>query len=789
MSRTIAIRPRRSAAVGLVFAAALLSAEAFGQPTFERAERTAGATDRELAAISVSLEELKNSYGLAMAPSVTKVERRLRQGEVHFLLKDYLRASVALLDVVEDPALASHPQYDDCVFLLAESLRLSRNFSGARRYYEQILGSSRGERLKDVVLGLLEISGATGRFEDVDRYIERLRQAKTLSRPGVDYIYGKMLYRSQVPENVERAYKIFEGISTGSSVSARAAYYAGVTLVRLGRYREAIAQFKVALARVPQGAPGTQLRDLTNLSLGRLYQELGMVTESADTYQEISQDSPYFADMLYEVAWVQVTAANQAEEPAAKRKSFNRALRALEILMATAPSSRLYPQARILQGNLMIRLGASEDAYDTFQTIIDDYGDARDELMTLIRTNDPRKFFDQLLAADIARVDASPILPPLAVNWAMDEEQVGRAVGMQRDLADSATFLRESRELVDTLERALAGEQRYNMFPGLREARSQTIGTENRMLNAQRRILELERSLVFPALTEPERNKLDLVHAQARQIEQEIAELPFDTNQVESTRTELKNRFLDAGRSSHRLRYRIYGMRAQVVAVEKWYREQGARLNAEERALLEQRIADAKIALSLVDDEQVNLEREIAVAADLIDGDAGRTRSLRLRAQFDRVLDEEVGMLRAYRPRVPGDYQSVFIRIDGQRSQLARFNQTLKELQAGLDRRVDGKADEIRQAVLAEVRKLTDYEQERLQLAVDTRAMLGPVAKETLNNVGAQFSDLVLKADVGIIDVAWARKRAQTEKVNNIIQEQQRAVRELELEFADALRE
>ena len=514
-----------------------------------------------------------------------------------------------------------------------------------------------------------------------------------------------------------------------------------------------------------------------------------MVTESADIYQEISQDSPYFADMLYEVAWVQVTAANQAKAPEAKRKSFNRALRALEILMATAPSSRLYPRARILQGNLMIRLGASEDAYDTFQTIIDDYGDARDELMTLIRSNDPRKFFDQLLAADIARVDASPILPPLAVNWAMDEDQVGRAVGMQKDLADSATFLRESRELVDTLERALAGEQRYNMFPGLREARSQTIGTENRMLNAQRRILELERALVFPALTEPERNKLDLVHARAREIEQEIAELPFSTNQVESTRTELKNRFQDAGRESHRLRYRIYGMRAQVVAVEKWYREQGARLSAEERALLEQRIADAKIALSLVDDEQVNLEREIAVAADLIDGDAGRTRSLRLRAQFSAVLDEEVAMLRGYRSRVQGDYQSVFIRIDGQRSQLERFNQTLKELQAGLDRRVDGKADEIRQAVLAEVRKLTDYEQERLQLAVDTRAMLGPVAKETLNNVGAQFSDLVLKADVGIIDVAWARKRAQTEKVNNIIQEQQRAVRELELEFADALRE
>ena len=777
-------------AAALVIVGALgLPGELLAQPSVRGANRSATRTDRELAKIATSLDDLKTLYGLATAPSVSKVERRLRQGEVHFLLKDYLRASVALLDVVDDPSLASHPQYDDCVFLLAEALRLSRNFSGARRYYERILNRSENDRLKDVVLGLLEIAGATGHFEDVDRYIARLREAKTLSRPDVDYIYGKMLFRTRLPDNVERAHGIFQAIPTGSSVSARASYYAGVALVRLQRYQQAIDQFKATLSRIPSGAPGAQLLDLTNLSLGRLYQELGMVTESADTYQEISQDSPYFADMLFEIAWVQVTAANQATEVEGKRKSYNRALQALEILMATAPSSRLYPKARILQGNLMIRLGASEDAYDTFQTIIDDYGDARDELVSLIRTNDPRRFFDQLLAEDEARVDSGPILPPLALNWALDEVHVGRAVSMQRDLSDSATFLKESRELIQTLEIALAGEQRYNMFPGLREARSQTIGTENRMLNAQRRVLDLERSIVFMVLTEPERGRLDRIHAQVREIEEEIAELPFSTDQVESTRSELRNQFLESGRQSHRLRYKIFGMRAQVVAVERWYRENGAKLSTDERALLEKRIADAKIALSLVDDEQVNLEREIALSADLVGGDAGRTRSQRLRSQFNSVLEEEVALLRSYRQRVPSDYQAVLTRIDGQRAQLTSYKERLRALQATLDRRVDRKADEVRQAVLAEVRKLRQYEEERLQLAIATRSMLGPVAKETLNNVGDQFSELVLKADVGIIDVAWARKRDQTDKVNNIIQEQQRAVRELELEFADALRE
>ena len=571
-------------------------------------------------------------------------------------------------------------------------------------------------------------------------------------------------------------------------MSPRATYYAGVALVQLGKYKEAVEQFKLAQSRVPAGEANEKLRDLTNLSLGRLYQELGLVSQSADIYQEISQDSPYFADMLYEIAWVQVTAANQSEGED-RRKAYNRALQATELLMATAPDSRLYPQARILQGNLMIRLGAPENAYDTFQTIVDNYGDAHTELMGLMRAKDPRQFFDQLLAADLAQVDAAPILPPLAVNWALDEEQVERAVEMQRDLADSETFLRESRELVNTLELALAGEQRYNMFPGLREARSQTIGTENRMLNAQRRLLDLERSIVFPALTEPEQAKVDLVHARARDIEREIAELPVSTSQVESTRAKLRNEFLEAGRQAHRLRYRVYGMQAQVVAVEKWYREYGSELSATERAMLERRLAAAKASTLEVEAEQQALEREIGNAAALVDGDAGRTRSLRLRARFDEVQEEEVKLLRSYRNRVPSRLQGVLTRIDGQRGQLERFNDALNRLQVSLDRRVERKADEMRQAVLTEVRKLASYEDERAQLAVDTRAMLGPVARQTLNSVGRQFRNLVLKADVGIIDVAWARKQAQTEKVNTIIQEQQRAVRELELEFADALRE
>ena len=62
-----------------------------------------------------------------------------------------------------------------------------------------------------------------------------------------------------------------------------------------------------------------------------------------------------------------------------------------------------------------------------------------------------------------------------------------------------------------------------------------------------------------------------------------------------------------------------------------------------------------------------------------------------------------------------------------------------------------------------------------------------PVAADSLSAVAAEFNDLVLKADVGIIDVAWARKQGVTDKVSTLVRELQDKTRELEIQFNDVL--
>ncbi len=756
--------------------------------SFDKATQLANEVDSEIAVMQRDLDVVEKGYGAPVPTEVTKVDRRLREGEIHFLLNDYLRASIVLLDVVEDEANKSHPRYDDCVFLLAESLRKSKNYSGARRNYEEILPRASGDRLKDVVLGLLEIANATNHYEDVDRYIGRLRQAGTLSRPDVDYIYGKMLFRSASndPSQIQRALEVFRGVPAGSSVSGPASYYAGVALVRLGRYEDAITQFQDTIAK---GKGNAQLLELANLSLGRLYQELGQISKSTDAYQEISQNSPYFSDMLYEVAWAHVTSANKATQEAEQKQEFLRALQALELLMAASPTSRLYPEARILQGNLQIRLGAPETAYDTFQTIVDRFGGARDKLAELRVHGDPREFFDQLMSRDLDAVMATSILPPLAVSWALEEQDMGRAVAMQQDLDASSKYLKESRELVEMLSDALIGEQKYRMVPGLARARAKALSIENRIIAVDDRLRSIERRALLAYLSEGDRAKIAEIDGRADALEKELDALPMSDTDVEANREKIKESYLETSRHAYRLTYRVGAMRAQLVAVELWLGQNREHLTADAIRLTQSRIKASRAEVTELEEALDALQSEIRRATMMAESDAGRTRAMRTRDQLEGVLAEETALLHGRRAAAPGDLQGLFARLDQQRGGLAKIGENLARLQTSLDAQVRDRVDEIRKEIAVEVNRMGQYETEQGELSQETDRLLGPVASRTLESVGEQFRDLVLRADVGIIDVAWARKQVETEKVNALIKEQRERTQELEEEFSDVLKD
>lgn len=719
-----------------------------------------------------------------------RLERRLREGEIHFLLNDYLRAAIVLFDVVDKPENQSHPRYDDAVFHLAESLRQLENYSESRAYFEQLLDRARGERLKQVVLSLLEIANQTRRYDKVEEYVDRLRQSGGLAQPEVDYIHGKTLYQSAEgdPQKLQASYQAFKAVPADHKLAPSAAYYAGVTQVQLGRYAESVPEFETAARLAGKKGEGKPVYELAQLSLGRVHFELGNIEKAVDAYQEIGRSSPHFSDMLFEVAWAHVKAAKQAEDDATRQTAMTRALRMAEILMASAPDSQLFPEARILEGNLQIKLGAPESAYDTFQSIVDAYGGARTELANLIASNpDPRQFFDQLVQSDMHNVGAKELLPPIAITWANKAPEMRQAVNVLSDLQTSDQHAKDSRELVDTLSLAIRGEQRYNLFKGIAEARTKAVGVENRLLLVDRRLLNLERRMLLPYLDSADQARLDAAYARRSTLEAEIAALPQSAEQAEQTRTGISEAYREVEHRAFRQAYQVSSMRAQLAAIDVWLGNNRSQLTAEQADLISNRLTEAREQVAEIERELEDLQSRIRTVSAVSGGDAGRARAETLRAEYREVLVEEADILRSMRSRLPASLASIPARMDGQRAAADQMRTELQRLQRGLDEQIESKVAEVREQIDTEQRRLGEYEQEYAVLRTETDTMLGPVATETLHTVADEFKQLVLRADVGIIDVAWARKQGITDKVGELVQEQQEKTRELELEFSDVL--
>jgi hypothetical protein len=98
-------------------------------------------------------------------------------------------------------------------------------------------------------------------------------------------------------------------------------------------------------------------------------------------------------------------------------------------------------------------------------------------------------------------------------------------------------------------------------------------------------------------------------------------------------------------------------------------------------------------------------------------------------------------------------------------------------------------AEVIRQKIAIESRNLEDYRQEVTTDEGSAGGLVGRIAYQSFRRVRRQVYDLVLKADVGIIDVAWTRKRGDADKIQKLASDKDRQLRLLDDDFREVLEE
>ena len=715
--------------------------------------------------------------------SDTFVEERLTDGELYLRLEDYLRAAILFTDIVDH--YPTHRAYPEALFLLGESLFFADDYLGARKRYAEVIDRSSeptfSPYLQMALSRLIEIAIYTRDFRDVDGYFVRLEAlpSSTLSVTTA-YFRAKYLYNRAVPIDdvlnapanaairgvdqgrLEQARKGFIAIPSGTEFSLRSKYFVGTIHTLRGEYLDAIAAFHGVLGHEPDHEQERRVVELTYLALGRLYYETEHLEQAVEAYRAVEQTSPHFDEALYELAWtyIRMGDAIQAE-------------RALEVLSVAAPDSALNADGKVLRGDLLARTGRYDEAEVVFDEVRATFGPIRDDLELTRREHpDLHAYFRQVVRENLDDFDIDDFLPESARRWIDLEGDYERALEVLADLSESKKLVRETKELAERITAVLSAPNRVSVFSDLRRQRERTTGIRNRAARTRATLIDNEAQARGNRPGEVER-----VRARRREIQAQVMKMPVETEDFIERDLGKLEEYRAAERDLQGLRVEILGLEARIVASRSGLVAVDPE-KVDPRALRSQ-LEGHEAEVKDYEEELTWIRRRLEVGRLHIGvGDKRYQADDAERAKFIDLVDRERKLAGSGGP----GYDTAFSRIVAVERQL---DQRDAEVAAMVQRRVSS----MLVVVDEETANLARYRASLGSLEGETEDVVGAITYLNFNRVHGRFYDLVLRADVGKIDVSWARREDHRLRIDALTRERARELQALDDEFRDVMDE
>ncbi|MCA9668443.1 MAG: tetratricopeptide repeat protein [Myxococcales bacterium] len=730
---------------------------------------------RELTELEQQARSLAIRHNAAAGAQSQLAEHRLVDAQVLYNLRDYTRAAIILLDYVTK--YQSTRGYPEALFYLADSLYQKRDFLSARRYFRKIVNEVKGRYYQEALQRLIELSLHTGDTSNVASYLAALANIPQAQlKPSVPYVKGKYFY---FKGDIDQAIAAFRSIPQGQDYYMQGQYFVGAALVRKKDYAGAAQVFQSLLRVQPKSSAEKHVRQLTHLALGRLFYQKNKISEAIDQYQKVSRRSKEFDTALYEICWAYVKAGK-----------YKRALRALELLVLAQPNSPFIPQVKVLQGNLLIRLKQWGRATDLFQKTRDKFAPVHKRMKQIMSEHtDPNVFFDVLLARNLGDLAVTIQVPDIAVHWVKENHEVKRALHLVKDVRTIKEDIDSTKKLIARLERAVNSPARIKIFPAFATAKASSLEVENRITKARQRILARERALVIGQASASERAQLDQLAQERASLEDTIKKLPTTLAGYERRRRKKVSEISLLAKQVSRLGVVLQNMKAQLIASEKYFADTASSSAKGQRDSFRKEAKAMRALIKTHENELETLQRQLADARDAAGvGGPEEVAERDLKRKYNGIVQREHAALAGMRSRLSGSDAAEFDQLSGLMQRASTVDATVAAFNGRLEREVDQKLVKIKTVISQEKQLVGKYEVEATEYKGKTDLVAGGVTHQGFQKVAKRFYDIVVRADVGIIDVAWALKDEKTKEVSRLVQQQKLDLKVLDDEFKEVLK-
>jgi tetratricopeptide (TPR) repeat protein len=729
---------------------------------------------------------------------------RVAAGDMLLRNKDYDRAIEALSKVLELYRQGKAPEaaYADASLMLGEAYMATKQYLSARRHYREILDS--GARSPyDGFVGkalsrLVDIALRTDDLPGLDYVFERLSRLPSTDRTGsLAYARAKALYAKK---DYAAAKASVNSVPAGSPYTLQSQYLLGVVLLKEAlaatpaapataapapgaapapapppdaRFVQPIEQFR-KVTRIPATTPDQEhVVDLAWMAIGRLFYETSNYLDAVEAYSHVGRNSPEFSTTLYELAWVFVRLGD-----------YSRAQRALEVLTITDPNNLELADGSLLRADLMLRSGDFQNALNLYRTVRDHFDPIRKSVDDfLASTSDPAVYYDKL-TADEATMATETKLPKVVMEWAREQAEDQHVFGLIDDVTRSRDLVKRSRKLAVKLDAVLSVPTRAKAFPELRNGIQYSMSLMNRLAKARSTLAEgmddvagdpggelrrvrserraLQKRLGWLPVTDGDFvRRDDAGDRQWNKVSQVLQSLTVEADKLAAIVNGLKRVLKDADQ---------YGVTSDATSRERFKLE----IEANERDLqtYNQRIEEYRDAID-------NGRAQIGFGDQrYVDDDDARKR-------FRELFAREVALVTSGQDK--NDAVSYAKGIQSLMGRLDIDEQRLEASRGKLETQALEQAQALRAKIAAEVGSLETYAQNLDSLDQQARLLVGEIAMKNFALVRDRVKNIVLRADVGIVQQAWEVREEQRLRVRNLQRERAREEQNLNDELREVL--
>lgn len=739
--------------------------------------QSASSLQGKLGQISKQVDDLEKRY---VKPSLLKTEfsaeTRFNDAKVAYVLKQYGKSSVLFLDVITRTKANNFVGYREALYLLSDGLFRSRNHVGAKTFLNQLVALGSGKYYQEALQLLLEISFTMNDYKDIQDVYAKLEQQGNLTN-ATKYLRGKTRYKQG---QFKEAMQDFDAAASDAKLYYVATYYSAVCNVSLKQFDAAMNKYKSIVKTKPKTPRDLDVFYLSYMAMGRLAYEQGKYDESLLHYNKLPRTNKHFITAMYEATWALV-----------QKKSYKSAKQNIEVLLYNDPNPQLYTRAMLLRADLSLRIKDYKTAQSAFEDVLERYDPIKQQMDEFAKQHQDLQGFFASLVDDNLVMATPPGLPVIKTQFAKEAPEqwlnrgrlIGKANILAKDVLLARREVRDSSKMLDEIDARLNSDTRVKSFPMISTGLGVALALDSQLIELRRDILQREHALLKGSMRPDEAQLWSKLQGDLNALGTAYKKIPTSEKGLDAREKKVARDFAALRKKVDKLSYEINNMKAEANAIDVYLQTQSLLLSKEAKAKVDGERALLKQELAALEKQRTQMRKLLDVARQEVGyGSVLSPMEYATRDAYRKKLGELSNVLGAVRGRVAngelGQLASVRSGIAPQEARLAGYRKKLNET-------VQTRVGELKKQVANERTLLQTHKASLGQLTGSTRDAVASIAYHNFLLKKEEFTKIVLRADVGKIDVLYQGKDDATREINKLFQQRTNELKSLQEAFED----